>query len=89
VKAQQVKNAVIVPVGSKGGFYPKQLPRGGDRDAIQAEAIRAYKTFLSGLLDLTDNIDADNQVVPPPSVVAHDAQEPLLSWSPPTITDCP
>ena len=78
VKAQQVKNAVIVPVGSKGGFYPKQLPRGGDRDAIQAEAIRAYKTFLSGLLDLTDNIDADNQVVPPASVVAHDAQDPYL-----------
>ncbi|MDR7230887.1 glutamate dehydrogenase [Caulobacter sp. BE264] len=78
VKAQQVKNAVIVPVGSKGGFYPKQLPRGGDRDAIQAEAIRAYKTFLSGLLDLTDNIDADNQVVPPPSVIAHDAQDPYL-----------
>ncbi|WP_454713611.1 NAD-glutamate dehydrogenase [Caulobacter segnis] len=78
VKAQQVKNAVIVPVGSKGGFYPKQLPRGGDRDAIQTEAIRAYKTFLSGLLDLTDNIDADNQVVPPPSVVAHDAQDPYL-----------
>ncbi len=78
VKAQQVKNAVIVPVGSKGGFYPKHLPRGGDRDAIQAEAIRAYKTFLSGLLDLTDNIDADNQVVPPPSVVAHDDQDPYL-----------
>ncbi|MFY8210577.1 MAG: NAD-glutamate dehydrogenase domain-containing protein, partial [Caulobacter sp.] len=62
----------------KGGFYPKQLPRGGDRDAIQAEAIRAYKTFLSGLLDLTDNIDADNQVVPPPAVIAHDAQDPYL-----------
>ncbi|HWT52208.1 MAG TPA: NAD-glutamate dehydrogenase domain-containing protein, partial [Caulobacter sp.] len=78
VKAQQVKNAVIVPVGSKGGFYPKQLPRGGDRDAVQAEAIRAYKTFLSGLLDLTDNIDADNQVVAPPSVVVHDGQDPYL-----------
>jgi len=78
VKAQQVKNAVIVPVGSKGGFYPKQLPRGGDRDAIQAEAIRAYKTFLSGLLDLTDNIDADNNVVPPASVVVHDGQDPYL-----------
>jgi len=78
VKAQQVKNAVIVPVGSKGGFYPKQLPRGGDRDAIQAEAIRAYKTFLSGLLDLTDNIDADNQVTPPPSVVVHDGHDPYL-----------
>jgi glutamate dehydrogenase len=78
VKAQQVKNAVIVPVGSKGGFYPKHLPRGGDRDAIQAEAIRAYKIFLSGLLDLTDNIDADNQVVPPVSVVVHDGQDPYL-----------
>ncbi len=78
VKAQQVKNAVIVPVGSKGGFYPKQLPRGGDRDAIQAEAIRAYKTFLCGLLDLTDNIDADNNVVPPPSVVIHDGEDPYL-----------
>ncbi|MBO9707209.1 MAG: NAD-glutamate dehydrogenase [Caulobacter sp.] len=78
VKAQQVKNAVIVPVGSKGGFYPKQLPRGGDRDAIQAEAIRAYKTFLSGLLDITDNIDADNRIVPPPAVVAHDGEDPYL-----------
>ena len=46
VKAQQVKNAVIVPVGSKGGFYPKRLPRGGAPDAIRAEAVRAYKTFL-------------------------------------------
>ncbi|KQV62294.1 MULTISPECIES: NAD-glutamate dehydrogenase [unclassified Caulobacter] len=78
VKAQQVKNAVIVPVGSKGGFYPKQLPRGGDRDAIQTEAIRAYKTFLSGLLDLTDNIDPDNNVVPPTSVVVHDGEDPYL-----------
>ncbi|HWU80547.1 MAG TPA: NAD-glutamate dehydrogenase, partial [Caulobacter sp.] len=78
VKAQQVKNAVIVPVGSKGGFYPKQLPRGGDRDAIQTEAIRAYKTFLSGLLDLTDNIDPDNNVVPPASVVVHDGEDPYL-----------
>ncbi|USQ95840.1 NAD-glutamate dehydrogenase [Caulobacter sp. RL271] len=78
VKAQQVKNAVIVPVGSKGGFYPKQLPRGGDRDAIQAEAIRAYKTFLSGLLDLTDNLDAENNIVPPASVVVHDGEDPYL-----------
>jgi glutamate dehydrogenase len=78
VKAQQVKNAVIVPVGSKGGFYPKNLPRGGDRDAIQAEAIRAYKTFLSGLLDITDNIDADNQIVPPAGVIVHDGEDPYL-----------
>lgn len=78
VKAQQVKNAVIVPVGSKGGFYPKTLPRGGDRDAIQAEAIRAYKTFLSGLLDITDNIDADNRIVPPVGVIVHDGEDPYL-----------
>jgi len=78
VKAQQVKNAVIVPVGSKGGFYPKTLPRGGDRDAIQAEAIRAYKTFLSGLLDITDNIDADNRIVPPAGVIVHDGEDPYL-----------
>jgi glutamate dehydrogenase len=78
VKAQQVKNAVIVPVGSKGGFYPKALPRGGDRDAIQAEAIRAYKTFLSGLLDLTDNIVASGAVVRPPAVVAWEEDDPYL-----------
>jgi glutamate dehydrogenase len=78
VKAQQVKNAVIVPVGSKGGFYPKQLPRGGTPDAVRTEAIRAYKTFLSGLLDLTDNIDADNRVVPPAGVIVHDGEDPYL-----------
>ena len=78
VKAQQVKNAVIVPVGSKGGFFPKNLPRGGDRDAVQAEAIRAYKTFLSGLLDITDNISADNAIVPPADVVVHDGEDPYL-----------
>ncbi|MDP2260140.1 MAG: NAD-glutamate dehydrogenase [Caulobacter sp.] len=78
VKAQQVKNAVIVPVGSKGGFYPKQLPRGGAPEAIRAEGIRAYRTFLSGLLDITDNIDADNTVVRPPAVIAHEADDPYL-----------
>ncbi|MBD3836862.1 NAD-glutamate dehydrogenase [Brevundimonas sp.] len=78
VKAQQVKNAVIVPVGSKGGFYPKCLPRTGDREAIQAEAIRAYKTFLSGLLDLTDNIVADGSVVRPPHVIAWEDDDPYL-----------
>jgi len=78
VKAQQVKNAVIVPVGSKGGFFPKQLPRGGAPDAVRAEAVRAYKTFLSGLLDLTDNIGADGEVIHPPSVVIHDADDPYL-----------
>ncbi|HRD47518.1 MAG TPA: NAD-glutamate dehydrogenase, partial [Caulobacter sp.] len=78
VKAQQVKNAVIVPVGSKGGFYPKQLPRGGAPDAVRAEGVRAYRTFLSGLLDITDNIDADNTVVRPASVIAHEGDDPYL-----------
>jgi len=78
VKAQQVKNAVIVPVGSKGGFYPKTLPRGGTPEAIRAEGIRAYKTFLSGLLDITDNIDADNNVVRPAGVIVHEGDDPYL-----------
>ncbi|WP_174241476.1 NAD-glutamate dehydrogenase domain-containing protein, partial [Caulobacter sp. S45] len=78
VKAQQVKNAVIVPVGSKGGFYPKQLPRSGGPDAIRAEGVRAYKTFLSGLLDITDNLDASGAVVRPEGVIAHDGDDPYL-----------
>ena len=78
VKAQQVKNAVIVPVGSKGGFYPKCLPKGADRDAIQAEAIRAYTTFLSGLLDITDNIAADGAVIRPNNTIAWEGDDPYL-----------
>jgi len=82
VKAQQVKNAVIVPVGSKGGFFPKHLANivraGGDRDAQQAEAIRAYKTFLSGLLDVTDNIVAEGAVKHPDNVVRWEGDDPYL-----------
>ncbi len=82
VKAQQVKNAVIVPVGSKGGFFPKNLATlvraGADRDAQQAEAIRAYRTFLSGLLDITDNIGADGAVIHPSNVVAWEGDDPYL-----------
>ncbi|MEZ5966415.1 MAG: NAD-glutamate dehydrogenase [Planctomycetota bacterium] len=77
VKAQQVKNAVIVPVGAKGGFYPKQLPAGTDRRAQQVEAIRAYKTFLAGLLDLTDNL-VGGEVVPPEALVRWDNEDPYL-----------
>ena len=77
VKAQMVKNAVIVPVGSKGGFVCKTLPVGGDRDAIQAEVIDCYKTFISGLLDLTDNL-VDGSIVPPSDVVRHDGDDPYL-----------
>ena len=78
VKAQQVKNAVIVPVGSKGGFFPKQLPRGGSPDAIRTEAIRAYKTFLSGLLDLTDNLGAKGEIIMPPDTMIWDDPDPYL-----------
>ena len=78
VKAQQVKNAVIVPVGSKGGFFPKQLPRGGGADAIRAEGVRAYRTFLSGLLDITDNLGADGQVVRPADVISWEGDDPYL-----------
>ena len=78
VKAQQVKNAVIVPVGSKGGFYPKQSPRGGGAEQVRADAIRAYRTFLSGLLDVTDNLAADGAVIRPDAVVALDGDDPYL-----------
>ena len=78
VKAQQVKNAVIVPVGAKGGFFPKQLARLGAPDAVRAEAVEAYKTFLSGLLDITDNLDAKGGVLRPAGVVSHEGDDPYL-----------
>src|SRR5205807_3419365 len=71
VKAQQVKNAVIVPVGAKGGFLPKLLPVGGPREAIQAEGTGAYVQFVSNLLDVTDNF-GPNGVIPPANVVRYD-----------------
>ncbi|WP_437884627.1 NAD-glutamate dehydrogenase [Pseudomonas sp. LRF_L74] len=77
VKAQQVKNAVIVPMGAKGGFIPRRLPAGGGRDEIQAEAIACYRIFISGLLDITDNLK-EGAVVPPANVVRHDDDDPYL-----------
>jgi glutamate dehydrogenase len=77
VKAQQVKNAVIVPVGSKGGYVPKRLPVGAPREAIQAEGTAAYKLFISTLLDITDNLDLKD-LVPPDNVVRHDDDDPYL-----------
>ncbi|GGF78476.1 NAD-glutamate dehydrogenase [Azorhizobium oxalatiphilum] len=77
VKAQQVKNAVIVPVGAKGGFVPKRLPANGTREAIQAEGISAYKTFVSSLLDLTDDLKG-GEVVHPRDVVRLDGDDPYL-----------
>ncbi|UCM88368.1 NAD-glutamate dehydrogenase [Streptomyces marincola] len=78
VKAQEVKNTVIVPVGAKGGFVGKRLPAPGtDRDAWLAEGIACYRTFISGLLDITDNL-VDGQVVPPDDVVRHDGDDTYL-----------
>ncbi len=75
MKAQNVKNTVIVPVGAKGGFYCKQLPV--EREALQREGIECYRTFVRGLLDLTDNIVA-GRVITPSGVVRHDGDDPYL-----------
>ena len=77
VKAQQVKNAVIVPVGAKGGFVPKKLPISGGRDAILKEGTEAYKIFIGSLLDVTDNIEGA-KIVHPPQVVRHDDDDPYF-----------
>ncbi len=76
-KAQNVKNAVIVPVGAKGGFVPKRLPVDGSREEVFAEGTRAYKLFVSSLLDITDNIAGD-KIVPPEDVVRYDEDDPYL-----------
>ncbi|MBF6476808.1 NAD-glutamate dehydrogenase [Nocardia cyriacigeorgica] len=84
VKAQAVKNAVIVPVGAKGGFVVKQPPAatgdaGADRQAMMAEGVACYRTFISGLLDLTDNVDhTSGDVLPPARVVRRDADDTYL-----------
>jgi glutamate dehydrogenase len=75
MKAQVVKNAVIVPVGAKGGFVVKAPPIG--REALHAEVVACYSTFVRGLLDVTDNL-VDATVVPPPRVVRHDGDDPYL-----------
>ena len=77
VKAQNVKNAVIVPAGAKGGFVCKQLPSPAGREAWLAEGTACYKLFISGLLDVTDNLEG-GEVVPPPGVVRHDGDDPYL-----------
>ncbi len=79
VKAQMVKNAVIVPTGAKGGFYPKQLPDpADDRDAWFAEGTEAYRVFIRALLAVTDNIAPDGTIVPPEGVRRRDADDPYL-----------
>jgi glutamate dehydrogenase len=77
MKAQMVKNVVIVPVGSKGGFVVKNPPSPSDREAWMREGIACYQTFLRGLLDVTDNL-ASGAIVPPPDVVRHDPDDPYL-----------
>ncbi len=75
MKAQNVKNTVIVPVGAKGGFVPRRLP--ATRDEVQREGTECYRTFIRALLDVTDNVVA-GKVVPPAAVVRHDDDDPYL-----------
>ena len=75
MKAQQVKNTVIVPVGAKGGFVVRRLPT--ERDAVQAEVIACYQTLIRGLLDITDNI-IDDKIVAPKNVIRHDQDDAYL-----------
>jgi glutamate dehydrogenase len=77
VQAQQVKNAVIVPVGAKGGFYPKKLPIGGNRDEVFNAGREAYKTYIRTLLSITDNISGAD-IVPPENTVRHDGDDPYF-----------
>ncbi|MBA3449320.1 MAG: NAD-glutamate dehydrogenase, partial [Pseudaminobacter sp.] len=77
VKAQQVKNAVIVPVGAKGGFFPKRPTAGASREAIFEAGKKAYVNFVSSLLSITDNLDGD-EVVPPAGVVRRDTDDPYF-----------
>ena len=77
VKAQQVKNAVIVPVGAKGGFFPKRLPPASQRDLWFEAGRQAYINFVSSLLSITDNIGVDS-VIPPVDVIRHDKDDPYF-----------
>lgn len=77
VKAQQVKNSVIVPVGAKGGFVAKKLNAQMDRETFMAEGIRCYKTFISALLSITDNLD-NGKLVTPRDVLRYDQDDPYL-----------
>jgi glutamate dehydrogenase len=77
MKAQNVKNTVIVPVGAKGGFVPKRLPANASREDTQREGVECYRTFIRGLLDVTDNI-VDGKLVPPEQVVRRDGDDPYL-----------
>lgn len=77
VKAQKVKNSVIIPTGSKGGFICKALPPSNQKDKYMAEGISCYKSFIAGLLDITDNI-INGAIVPPENVIRYDKDDPYL-----------
>jgi len=78
IKAQQVKNAVIVPAGAKGGFVPKRLPKDAPREVVMAEVVSCYQTFISGLLDITDNLK-EGKIVYPTNVYRRDEEpDPYL-----------
>lgn len=76
MKAQNVKNTMIVPVGAKGGFVVKQMPE-GDRDTVMKEVVHCYKSFINGLLDITDNV-IDGEIVKPEQVICHDGDDSYL-----------
>jgi glutamate dehydrogenase len=77
MKAQNVKNTVIVPVGAKGGFVPKRMPANASAEDRQREGVACYRTFIRGLLDLTDNL-VGGKIVPPPDIVRRDDDDPYL-----------
>jgi glutamate dehydrogenase len=77
MKAQNVKNTLIVPVGAKGGFVPKRLPVNASREDTQREGVECYRTFIRGLLDITDNI-VEGRLSPPQQVVRRDGNDPYL-----------
>ena len=77
VKAQMVKNSIIVPAGAKGGFVCKRLPSGGGREEVMAEVVSCYKQFISALLDITDNL-VDGRLVHPERTVRHDGEDSYL-----------
>jgi glutamate dehydrogenase len=77
MKAQNVKNTLIVPVGAKGGFVPRRIAAGATRDEVQRLGVEAYRTFIGALLDVTDNI-VDGRIVPPAGVVRRDGDDAYL-----------
>jgi len=77
-KAQQVKNAVIIPQGAKGGFYPRRLPANAGREARMEEGVACYKLFISSLLSVTDNLDSQDRIEPPEQVVRRDGDDAYL-----------